>query len=234
MALGSVWFGPAQAADLYGGPSIKDEPVYVRVPFSWSGFYVGGHAGIATGNTQGDPDLPFGPSSLFSTDFDMNGALYGAHVGYNIQKGNIVFGIEGTFDGSSIQGNTTCALIFECEREVDWVATAVGRLGYAMDRAMVYAMGGGAWADLNTEVSIAGIPVLSGGETHTGWVAGFGFAYAVSDRVIARIEYAHMDFGSETHNLKFTGGGPGGIKSDVDAEIDTIRLGVSLKFGGPL
>jgi opacity protein-like surface antigen len=137
----------------------------------------------------------------------MNGALYGAHVGYNVQKGNIVFGIEGTFDGSSIQGNTTCALILECEREVDWVATAVGRLGYAMDRSMVYAMGGGAWADLNTEVSIAGIPVLSGGETHTGWVAGFGFAYAVSDRIIARIEYSHMDFGSETHDLKLKGGG---------------------------
>jgi hypothetical protein len=34
--------------------------------------------------------------------------------------------------------------------------------------------------------------------------------------------------------FKFTGGGPTAIKSDVDAEIDTIRLGVSLKFGGPL
>jgi outer membrane immunogenic protein len=227
-----VWFGPAQAADLYGGPSIKDEPVYVSAPFSWTGFYVGGHAGVATGNTQDDPDLPFGPPNLFSTDFDMNGALYGAHVGYNIQKGNIVFGIEGTFDGSSIQGNTTCALILECERDVG------GCDGCGTPRSPWIARwstpwAAGAWADLNTEVSIAGIPVLSGSETHTGWVAGFGFAYAVSDRIIARIEYAHMDFGSETHDLKLKGGGPN-IKSDVDADIDTIRLGVSLKFGGPL
>lgn len=213
----SISLTPAVAADFYA-------PAY-----NWTGFYIGGQAGLATGNTQGDPDLPFGPPELFSTDYSIDGALYGGHVGYNFQAGNLVFGLEGTFDGSSIQGNTACVLVLECEREVNWVGTLVGRIGYAQGPAMVYGLGGVAWAAMDTEVSIAGVSLLSGDDTHTGWVLGGGLAYAVSDNIIARIEYAHMDFGSETHVLA---DGPFTVDDDVDAKLDTVRIGVSFKFGG--
>ncbi|MBL8564127.1 MAG: porin family protein [Hyphomicrobiaceae bacterium] len=216
---------PASAGDLFGrgaAGSIKDD-YYDPPKFSWTGFYIGAHAGLAVGDTQGGENL--GP--IFATDFEMNGAMYGAHVGYNYQMNNLVVGIEGTFDGTEIDGNTTCVFVLNCQREVNWVATIVGRLGYAMDRSMIYGFGGVSFADVDTTVSIAGVPILSGGETHTGWVAGIGFSYAISNNVIARIEYAHMDFGSESHNLL-----PAGIPDDVSADIDTIRLGVSFKFGG--
>src|SRR6185295_6813593 len=72
------------AADGYRG--VKD---YDR-PFSWTGLYVGGHAGVATGNTQGDPGLG-GP---LSTDYSVNGALYGGQVGFNWQTGLVVLGVE--------------------------------------------------------------------------------------------------------------------------------------------
>jgi hypothetical protein len=89
-------------------------------PFSWTGFYVGGHAGLATGDTQGDPGLGGG---LLTTDYIVNGALYGGQIGYNFQHGLYVFGVEGSWSHSTVQGNTTCALLLECKRDVDWIAT---------------------------------------------------------------------------------------------------------------
>src|SRR5215212_9096052 len=74
---------PAALADGYR-PSIKDAPV----AFSWTGFYLGGHAGLVTGDTTGDVGLG-GP---LNTDFSLSGALYGAQIGYNWQSGATVFG----------------------------------------------------------------------------------------------------------------------------------------------
>ncbi len=68
------------------GKGFAPPPVY-----SWTGFYVGGHAGLATGNTEAQ--VP-GFDGLADTDFSMDGGIYGGHVGYNYQAGAWVFGIE--------------------------------------------------------------------------------------------------------------------------------------------
>src|SRR5262245_13130075 len=66
-------FAAGQAsADGYRGRGAK---VYEQ-PFTWSGFYFGGHAGLATGDTQGTPGLGVGPPpGLLSTDYHLDGAL---------------------------------------------------------------------------------------------------------------------------------------------------------------
>lgn len=210
----------AVAADLYRG-SIKDEPL--PVAFTWTGFYVGGHAGLVTGDTEGQvPGAPF-----TATDYELDGALYGGHVGYNYQIGQAVVGIEGTYSGADIEGDTTCVIFLRCQREMDWLATVVGRAGYASGRWLVYGFGGVAWADLDTDVSFLGFTLVQGGETHVGWTAGFGVEHAITDAITARIEYAHVDFDEERHTLT---GVFGPIPDDVEADIDTIRLGVSLKL----
>jgi outer membrane immunogenic protein len=207
------------AADGYRG--VKD---YDR-PFSWTGLYVGGHAGVATGNTQGDPGLG-GP---LSADYSVNGALYGGQVGFNWQTGLVVLGVEGSLSSAAVQGNTACVIFLECRREVDWVATLTGRIGYAMGRTLLYGMGGVAWADVNTNVGIVGVSLLSGSETHTGWVAGFGFEHALSKHVSVRMEYAHIDLGSFDHGLA-PAGGPVVITDSVNLKMDTLRLGVNVKL----
>jgi len=205
------------------GPTIRrlDQSAPATYAFSWTGFYAGVHAGLATGGGEGE--LKGAPWT--HTDVDLDGTIYGGQVGYNYQMGSAVIGIEGTFSGASIDGNSSCFLlnVLNCKGEVDWTATIVGRLGYAMDRAMIYALGGVAWAELNADVSFLG-ESISSKETHVGWVAGLGVEYALSDRVSAKLEYNHMDFGSETHRLD------GVIPIRAEAEVDTIKLGINVKL----
>jgi outer membrane immunogenic protein len=214
-----------------GGGSLKDG--YRSPAFSWTGFYIGGHAGLATGQTAGEVDL--GGLLTINTDYDMSGGLWGGHIGYNHQAGHTVLGIEGTWSALDLNGSTTCVVVFNCTRSTNWLATLVGRIGIAMDRAMVYGLAGVAWGDVETSVrdNIVGIIRLDGGATHVGWVAGLGFEYAITPNILARIEYNHVDLGSKTHDLDLSlAGVPIGLTlpSKVDLTVDTIKVGVSWKF----
>jgi len=223
LALGSAALLSAGAAnaDGYTRGSVKDVPQY----FSWTGFYIGGSAGLVTGNTTGDPGL----AGLLTTDYPLSGALYGGQLGYNWQTGATVFGIEAGFSGADISGTTNSVAVLTCKRDVNWLATVVGRAGIAMDRSLLYAMAGVAWADVDTNVSIVGIPLLSGSDTHVGWVAGFGFEHAFTNRVSTRIEYSHVDLGSENTGLSLAAG-PVVVTDKVDVRLDTIKLGVNFKL----
>jgi outer membrane immunogenic protein len=221
----------AVAADLYYPPSLKDEPIPPPVT-TWRGLYIGGHVGLATGQTEGGiPGLPPGPiANFFSTDYDMNGAMWGGHVGYNFQFNKYVVGVEGTFDGTNLEGDTSCVIFLSCHREADWIGSVVGRAGFLVTpNTLIYGMGGIAWGKLNTDVKIGGLNILSGDDVHTGWTAGLGVEQAFSDRITARIEYAHVDLGDETTTLTSPGGGFT-VPDRTSAEFDMLRLGVSVKL----
>lgn len=205
-------------ADGMSRGSVKDMPM----PASpWQGFYIGTRAALVAGNTQGS--TPF-----IDTDYEVTGALAGAHVGYNWQRGSYVFGVEGTYDYSNVQGTTNCTVgpfDISCKRSFDWLATAGGRLGMVFGNTLYYSTVGAAWTELKTRIS--GDLDQGGNSNRVGWTAGFGFEHALSDRVFARIEYAHVDLGSKTQ----TNTGDGADYPDkVKLEFDTIRVGVTLKL----
>ena len=89
---------PSLAADL-PRPAYK-APVFVA-PFSWSGFYVGINGGYAWGNADVSNAL-----GSFTTN-GTNGGLVGATLGYNLQTGNWVWGVEADFDYACIKGNVS-------------------------------------------------------------------------------------------------------------------------------
>ena len=218
----------ANAADL--GGSYKDEPIASYGPaYSWAGLYVGASAGFGAGDTQ--TTLSAFNTSLQIADYDINGAIYGGHIGYNFQRGNFVFGLEAGLNGTDMDGSQgILTSLITSERELDWYATATARLGYASGKTLFYGFGGVAWADVTSRLAIGGTTVREDEETHVGWTAGLGIEHALTNNFIVRVEYSHVDLGEETttYNIadEFT------INKDVDAKFDAIKIGASYKFGG--
>ena len=92
----------AAAADL------PAQPVYTKAPPAaptWTGFYLGVEAGGAFGRSNQIGDIPgtfFG--STTRDGYNVGGALVGGAVGYNLQSGPWVYGLEGDISWSNVQG----------------------------------------------------------------------------------------------------------------------------------
>jgi outer membrane immunogenic protein len=190
------------AADaIYEAPA--EPPVAVEsVPqFSWAG----GYAGILTGYGWGDG------SSATLGDNEFDGARLGGFVGYNWDMGNqLVVGLEG--DLNYDWNEETVAPGVDVNSGLNWSARA--RVGYAMDRALLFAAGG----YTGTNVSIDG-GGFDDDDTLHGWTIGGGVDYAVTDRMFTRIEYRYNDFGSGD-----LGGG------DIDFDQHVVNVGLAVKF----
>jgi outer membrane immunogenic protein len=218
--VGSASF--ASAADL--GGSYKDESIASYGPsYSWAGLYIGGSAGFGTGDTETTIE------GFSIADYEVNGAIFGAHVGYNFQRGNVVFGVEAGINGTDMDGSQQIlGPLLTSERELDWYATAVARLGYASGKTLFYGFGGVAWADVTTKVgSILLSDTIDSEDTHVGWTAGLGIEHALSDRFSVRLEYSHVDLGEGDGLLTEVG-----LDHEVDLKFDAIKIGASYKFGG--
>src|SRR5262249_16842293 len=113
--------------------------------------------------------------------------------------GNIVFGLDMDFGGTAtddgtdkIRGRDTADDI-RFEHGMDWVAHVRGRLGYALDRLLIYAAGGLAGADFDVKANNG----LDDGGHATGWSVGGGLEYAITDNVLVRAEFLHDDYTDE-------------------------------------
>lgn len=191
----------AQAADL--GPSYK-APAYVAPSYAtWTGFYVG----INGGYGFGDSDW-----AALGTDPEPSGFLIGGTVGYNLQTGVWVWGIEGDFAYSTIDDTVAGATV-----EVPWFATARGRIGYAgWGNLMPYFTGGAAFAKV--EATTAG---ATESDTRIGWTVGAGLEYAMWSNWSVKVEYLYADLGSFTCTV--CGG-------EVEYKSHFVRAGLNYRF----
>ncbi len=207
----------AQAADLpQYRPSYKaPEPAYMAPIFSWTGFYFGVNGGYGFGKS--DWAIPaVSPSP--------KGFVAGGTLGYNLQTGTWVWGIEGDFDWANMNNSVGCG-VFSCETSTDWFATARLRLGYAgWGNWMPYITGGGAGASVKASNSAFG----DASKTKFGWTAGAGIEFAFVGNWTAKAEYLYADLGS----FDCTGacGGPAISTDDVTFKASLVRLGVNYRF----
>jgi outer membrane immunogenic protein len=115
--------------------------------------------------------------------------------------------------------------------DMDYLGSLRFRLGYAVDRLLLYSTLGLAWThDTVTIVTPAAIPFnFSSTQTHFGVAVGAGVEYAFLNNFSARIEYLYTSY---THEDTFfpdviTGGI--GVKANVQA----IRGGINYLFQYP-
>jgi outer membrane immunogenic protein len=235
--------GSAFAADL--PPAPRAPAVYLPpvVPvYNWSGVYLGINGGYGFGSSKWtDPQNPSSLTSGGSTSsgsFNTNGGLVGGTLGVNFQTGGFVFGVEGDWDWQGLQGTSNspfCNVLASgtpsCETKSDWIATIRGRAGYAADRVLFYATGGGAAGNVQTGLNTLSLQ----SNTEYGWTAGAGIEWAFADNWTAKVEYLFVDLGNTTCNTSANCGFDAPATASNNSVTFTesiIRAGVNFKFNG--
>jgi outer membrane immunogenic protein len=168
-------------------PVYKAAPVVVQGPaFSWTGCYIGGHAGGG-----------WYKSSFIESGNDNGGIGWvgGAQAGCNYQVRQFVFGLEGEYWWSGLKDEsqtieTGSSFSSTARNRNDWDIAV--RMGVTFDRALFYGKLGIASGrfDYNTSES----PGFSeaGSARINGLLAGVGLEYAVTDQWSAKIEYDYI------------------------------------------
>lgn len=138
-------------------PAAADGPGRSRDYYpTWQGLYAGVHIGYG----ELDP---------------LEGFAGGGLIGYNWQKGQIVYGWEADFSISDISWEFV---------SVDWLATVRGRLGYLVHpNLLAYATAGLGYAEVS-------VPCCFGiDESGTDFVFGVGLEGKLNEASTLRVEY---------------------------------------------
>jgi outer membrane immunogenic protein len=225
--------GAAGAADL---PSrIPTAPAAVPVPFTWTGFYVGGHTGVAVGRTTTSNTSPFGGFDAgVPVSYDANpvGIFGGGQLGYNWQSGMWVLGLEGDVGYLGMRETVDTLPDNQIAVKYGWYGTITGRVGIASDRLLTYVKGGAAVASItNSAGDFDGFLLDPTQSTETkktrwGWTVGTGFEFALSPAWSVKAEYLYMDFGKHrSANLA-------GDTFEHKNQVHTAKIGLNYRFGG--
>lgn len=185
--------------------AIPEAPVAVEMPavFTWAGPYAGVHGGYAWGEADSTG------FAAGSDDFD--GGRFGGFVGYNWQFSNgFVAGVEGDVNYDWNENSYPTG----AEIDTGFSGSVRGRVGYAMDRALIFGAAG--WTATNASVDGGG---FDDDDTLHGWTVGAGLDYAFTDNVFGRVEYRYNDFGD---------GDLAGANFDFDQHI--VNVGIGVKF----
>jgi outer membrane immunogenic protein len=226
-----VALASANAADIYRAPEpgtggYKDGPAYVAV--NWSGFYAGLNGGYGAGEFS---DQLFDHNSNAFNGLGPEGIFGGGQIGYNWQgrfHPNLVIGVEADIQGSTIGDSQTLNGV-SYKSNLDWFGTVRGRLGYAFDRTLVYATGGFAYGGIDNDVKYGSAGAhFAFKDTATGYVAGGGLEYKVTQAWSLKAEYQYLNFGK---NDPVNSAGRGfstfvGTKVEDDA-FHTARIGLN-------
>jgi outer membrane immunogenic protein len=224
---------PVYAADLPVAPAYNPPTPVPPAIYNWTAFYVGGNVGaglLSENMTQAAPGL-LTPSSPFHPS--IGGLVGGAQAGVDYQFSSLVVGAQASWSSSYINGqdteNTVAGVNQErMTSEPTWFASVTGRVGYAANTLLFYVKGGGAWMHIEHVQDILGAGGVTNtsqsiSDTRSGFVAGVGLEYAMTENLSALFEYDFYDFGTKTENFVNT---PLSIRSD----LHTLTVGLNYRF----
>lgn len=221
----SLGIGPAYAGDLPPPNPPGLTPQYDAPSSDWSGIYLGINGGYGFGSSQWT--LGLNSTNIFSPD----GFLLGGTLGVNYQINAVVFGLEGDLDWSAVDGSVAgCAVngasaAAACETKNNMLGTARARMGYALDRTLIYVTGGAAFGNVETGLNP---PATFDAGVKVGWSAGAGLEYAFARGWSARAEYLFADFGNAACSTTANCGSAAG--SSVSLIENVVRGGINYKF----
>lgn len=246
--------------------------------YDWTGFYIGANAGAAWGHSDQTSNFtcPVPGSCPYNNPINLavisaagTGGVSptaftgGGQLGYNYQSGQVVFGGELDIESFRLKGSLVgvgpvlvgglpaAAFGFGASVDTDWLFTARGRLGWAVQpQLLFYATGGLAVTDLkvgnnfgdNCTVGVCGIPSNGGlsntSKTLVGYSLGGGLEYALNQNWSVKGEYLYVNFGNASTTLTIAQpafGLPVSNAMITTAKLNAsiARLGLNYRFGGP-
>jgi outer membrane immunogenic protein len=236
---------PAFAADLPAGPPPQAPAAYVPVQapvYNWGGVYIGLNGGSSYMTQAGTTNTITGGASVGTGPaISAWGFAAGGQIGANFQMNQIVFGVEG--DADYLSNSTTVTVTDPAgtasashQFQLDVLSTVRGRLGFAVDRILLYGTGGLAMGEYEvTRTQLTGTPgtavpgtVENVSDLRLGWVAGGGLEWAFSDNWTARAEYLYANLESVTDTYAISN------RTQVAPTmgVSMVRAGLNFKFGG--
>lgn len=216
---------PAVAADLAARPYTKAPPAAIAAVYDWSGFYIGINGGGGSAHASWDL-VGFGPEG----SHDATGGTVGGQVGYRLQSGQWVFGVEGQGNWADFSGDNISAVSgFSNRTKIDSFGLITGQVGYTWNNVLAYVKGGAAVVGSKYDVfNAAGANVDSASATRWGGTVGAGLEVGFAPNWSVGVEYNHIFLGGK--DVTFASGAVDHIKQDVDMGL--VRL--NYKFGGPM
>jgi len=235
--------GTAMSLAMVAGASAADlAPMYKAPPpvWSWTGCYLGGNVGGAwTGTSVSD-----GITDVSDGSFNGAGITGGVQGGCDYQMGALVVGVQGMFDGTSMQPSGSGLALGVATNNtsfIPWLASATGRVGYTvMPTTLAYVKGGAAWVRDNltfmpavNPLCTVAAPCPSTGFTNSGCTIVGGFEHMFAPHWSVFVEYDYMGFANRTVNFTNQPIGPAGpvqFPINVSQNVQMAIVGVNFKF----
>jgi outer membrane immunogenic protein len=247
-SIGAILSAALAVSSFAPGASAGGDLAPAPPPFTWTGAYVGLHAGWM----QTDLDWAFNPpvtaaaNQAFSLSTD--NWLWGLHLGYQHQFGQWVAGVEFAFNATGDDWGSHSGFGIGtgfAEARINDLVTIGGRLGWTgggqwlagvpwmpSRQWLLYISGGYAVADIHSRQRLVSGTFLRGDDEHHGWYLGGGIDFALSRNIVFGIEYQHVSLDTENHCAA-----PCLIGStnnrDIDLDADIVRARLSFRFVGP-
>jgi outer membrane immunogenic protein len=115
----------------------------------------------------------------------------------------------------------------------EWFATVTGRIGYAVQPAMLlYAKGGGAWVRDHSLLTFAAGTQSTPDRTMNGWTVGGGIEYMFAPNwsVFAEYNYIWLSSNDRSTFTRSTDGAT--FPYDIHNNLQTVLVGINYRFGG--
>lgn len=197
-----------------------------KADFPFQGLYVGLHGGYEWQNTSGVFD------SANLSPLDLDGALIGAQLGYNVQYNWFLMGVEldassGVTDGGTVTGATGTSSI---SSDMSYLTSARARLGVVASDVLFFGTIG--YAATRYELSDNGPSGFQSDKRlrENGLVYGGGIEWKLTTGLSLRGEYLHYDVGTSTNlpTTNFPDANAGDRISFKDIDVARAAINVSL------
>ena len=197
-------------------------------PTNWSGKYLGVNGGVGLGTLK----WAYTPSGTTANQ-SPTGAVAGVTAGFNIQQGQIVYGLEGDLDWAGIEGSASCPNpLFACNTTLSWLGTLRGRIGVTQNNMLLYVTGGLAAGSLYARTTFtpgiglppSGTPTNGTTTTDIGWTAGIGSEFALHSGLSLKGEWLLYDLGTSSHPVD------NGLTVLTNATGSLLRVGLNKRF----